>query len=128
MQAITAVDGSTRTGQPTRIYFGRTMRYAVWGLLLPVALWAQGHNYTQADVDGGAILYRSNCIGCHGPDGNLVTGIDLGHAQFRHVSTDEQIVNVILNGVPNSGMPGLAVTPTPGRCGRRLHPESRLGH
>ena len=51
-------------------------------------------------------------LGCHGPDGNLVTGIDLGHAQFRHASTDEEIVNVILNGVPNSGMPGLAVTPT----------------
>jgi putative heme-binding domain-containing protein len=112
MQEITAIDRNTRAGQPTGISFGVAMRYAVWGLILPAALWAQGHNYTQADVDAGAVLYRSNCIGCHGPDGNLVTGIDLGHAQFRRVSTDEEIVNVILKGVPNTGMPGLAVTPT----------------
>jgi mono/diheme cytochrome c family protein len=112
MQAITAVDQNTRAGQTTRISFGRTIRCAVWGLILPAALWAQVHNYTQADVDAGAVLYRSNCIGCHGPEGNLVTGIDLGHAQFRRVSTDEEIVNVILTGVPNTGMPGLAITPS----------------
>ena len=64
---------------------------------LCTAVWAQQHNYTQGDVDEGAKQYRTNCIGCHGPEGNLVTGIDLGHNRFRRVTTDEEILNVIIN-------------------------------
>ncbi len=90
----------------------RVMRYITLVLILPLAILAQDHTYTQGDVDAGAILYRSNCIGCHGPEGNLITGIDLGRGKFRRVSTDEEVVNVILNGVPNTGMPGQAIYPT----------------
>lgn len=69
------------------------------------ALLAQQHNYTPGDIEEGGRLFRLNCIGCHGPDGNMVTGIDLGRGRFRRISTDEEIVKVIQNGVPNTGMP-----------------------
>ena len=34
-----------------------------------------------------------------------MSGIDLGRAKFRRVSSDEEIVGVIINGVPGTGMP-----------------------
>ena len=73
---------------------------------------AQQHGYTPGDIEEGGKLYRSNCIGCHGPEGTSVTGIDLGHGRFRRVSTDEEIVDVILKGVPGTGMPGGIITAT----------------
>jgi putative heme-binding domain-containing protein len=77
---------------------------------LPAVLQAQTHNYTQRDIEEGARAFRSNCIGCHGPEGNQVTGVDLGHGRFRRVSTDEDIVHVIMNGVPGTGMPPFPLT------------------
>jgi putative heme-binding domain-containing protein len=82
-------------------------------LLLAVSagpLIAQQHNYTPGDIEEGGRLYRINCIGCHGPEGNLVTGIDLGRNRFRRVSSDEEIVHAIMNGVPGTGMPPNAIT------------------
>ena len=73
-------------------------------------LFGQQHNYTPGDIEEGGRLYRINCIGCHGPEGNLVTGIDLGRNRFRRVSTDEEIVDVIMNGVSGTGMPPNAIT------------------
>ncbi|HVH27861.1 MAG TPA: c-type cytochrome [Vicinamibacterales bacterium] len=66
---------------------------------------AQQHGYTQGDIEEGGRLYRINCIGCHGPEGDLVGGIDLGRNRFRRVSSDDEIVDVIMNGVPGTGMP-----------------------
>ena len=85
---------------------------AIVVLLLTVsvgALLGQQHNYTPGDIEEGGRLYRINCIGCHGPEGNLVTGIDLGRNRFRRVSSDEEIVDVITNGIPGTGMPPNAI-------------------
>ena len=73
------------------------------------ALLGQQHNYTPGDIEEGGRLYRINCIGCHGPEGNLVGGIDLGRNRFRRVTSDDQIVDVIMNGVPGTGMPPNAI-------------------
>ena len=34
------------------------------------------------DVEDGARTFASICANCHGPDGNLIAGIDLGRGQF----------------------------------------------
>lgn len=68
------------------------------------ALFAQ-HSYTPADVEDGGRLFRGNCVGCHGADGDLVPGIDLGHGKFRRASTDEDLVNIIRTGIPGTPMP-----------------------
>ena len=73
------------------------------------AVRGQQHNYTPGDIAEGGRLYRINCIGCHGPEGNLVGGIDLGRNRFRRVSSDDEIVDVIMNGVPGTGMPPNAI-------------------
>ena len=83
-----------------RLY--RTILIALWA---PVAAWGQAHSYTKSEVEDGMRLYRTTCISCHGSEGASISGIDLGHGKFRHVSSDESIVNVILNGVPGTGMP-----------------------
>jgi cytochrome c oxidase cbb3-type subunit III len=90
------------------------MRYAAFAALwlaTSVALLAQQHNYTPGDIAEGGRLYRINCIGCHGPDGDRVTGIDLGRGRFRRVKSDEDIVNTIINGVPGTGMPPNTMVP-----------------
>ena len=37
----------------------------------------------------------------------MVAGIDLGHGKFRRASTDDDIINTILNGVPGTGHAGV---------------------
>jgi len=74
------------------------------GLLFAGALLAQ-HTYTAADIENGGRLYRLNCTVCHGPDGDFVPGINLGRNKFRHANSDEEIEQIILNGIPNTGMP-----------------------
>jgi putative heme-binding domain-containing protein len=45
------------------------------------------------------------CVSCHGPDGDQVPGIDLGHGKFVYATTDRQLVDIILHGISGSGMP-----------------------
>jgi len=72
---------------------------------------AQDHSYTQGDLEEGAKQYRKNCIGCHGGEGASVTGIDLGRGKFKIATSDEDLVRIIQNGVPGTGMPATAMGP-----------------
>jgi cytochrome c oxidase cbb3-type subunit III len=63
------------------------------------------HAYTPNDVEDGGQLYRGACVGCHGPDGNLVPGIDLAHGKLRHASSDDQMAAIIRAGIPGTAMP-----------------------
>jgi putative heme-binding domain-containing protein len=71
-------------------------------------LMAQDHPGTQADIEDGGRLYRTACQGCHGPDGDKIAGIDFGRNQFKTASSDDQIIQVIRNGVPNTEMKAAA--------------------
>ncbi len=73
-------------------------------LLMAGALYAQ-HSYTPADVEDGGRLFRGNCVGCHGADGDLVPGIDLGHGKFKRASTDDDLVKIIRTGIAGTPMP-----------------------
>jgi cytochrome c oxidase cbb3-type subunit III len=66
---------------------------------------AQEHSYTPADIDNGARLYQSSCAGCHGPNGDMVPGIDLQRGQFRRATTDAEIIRIIQSGIPGTTMP-----------------------
>jgi putative heme-binding domain-containing protein len=78
-------------------------------LLSAGALWAQ-HGYTLADIENGGRLYRGTCSVCHGPDGDFIPGIDFSHGKFRRATDDESIERIIIDGIPNTGMPSNNLT------------------
>lgn len=63
---------------------------------------------TAYDIEDGGRAFELSCANCHGPDGDLIVGIDLGRGLYRRPLTDEEIVDMILNGIPDTAMP-----PTP---------------
>ncbi len=73
-------------------------------LLLPTAAPAQ-HSFTPGDIQDGEQLYLRNCAVCHGPDGNMVPGTDLGHGTFRRTATDDGLVQIIRSGISGTAMP-----------------------
>jgi putative heme-binding domain-containing protein len=84
------------------------MRMRLLPLLLGIAtagaLLAQ-HSYTPADVQEGGRLFRANCVLCHGPEGDQVPGIDLGHGRFRQTYSEDALVKIIQNGIAGTAMP-----------------------
>jgi putative heme-binding domain-containing protein len=71
---------------------------------------AQEHSYTQADIENGARLYQSSCAGCHGPNGDMVPGIELQRGQFRRATNDSEIMRLIQSGIPGTTMPPSSFT------------------
>jgi len=73
---------------------------------------SQDHQiYSSADIEAGGRLYRAQCAQCHGPNGDLVGGVDLRRGQFRRSSTNEDLAKVIANGLPGTGMPPFTLQP-----------------
>jgi putative heme-binding domain-containing protein len=60
---------------------------------------------TAFDIEDGGRAFRTSCANCHGPDGDQVAGIDLGRGQFRRHLSDQELVSIIRNGIPNTPMP-----------------------
>jgi len=73
--------------------------------LFAVACVAYAQHETGFDVIDGRQAYQSICANCHGPDGDLINGVDLGHGTFRQPYTDAQLTDIILKGIPNTPMP-----------------------
>ena len=59
-----------------------------------------------AFVDVGAVLYETNCQGCHGVSGEGGLGVALNDGLLATLS-DERIAEVIRDGLP-PGMPGFS--------------------
>ena len=76
-------------------------------LLLAGVLAAQEHvgQYSQADVEAGFNLYNSNCITCHGANGDSIPGVNLRSGQFRRVSSDADLNRLLQTGIPGTAMP-----------------------
>jgi mono/diheme cytochrome c family protein len=53
----------------------------------------------------GEQLYMENCVECHGPEGDAVPDVDLGHGRFRRATTDPELIGIVLRGIPNTAMP-----------------------
>jgi putative heme-binding domain-containing protein len=78
-------------------------------LLCSASLFAQ-QTPDAAKAAEGARLFRFTCAACHGPDGDRVAGVDLGHGKFRRTSTDEGLIEIIQKGIPGTSMPPNALT------------------
>jgi putative heme-binding domain-containing protein len=88
----------------TRRLFATT---AALALLLGIGgrLNAQEHGVTPVDIERGGQMFLTNCVSCHGPNGDGVTGVNLFSGQFRKATTDEDLVNVIRHGIAGTPMP-----------------------
>jgi putative heme-binding domain-containing protein len=73
--------------------------------------WAQ-HETMPPDAVAGASRFERSCAGCHGMEGNEVEGVELARGEFRRAKTDEELENIITNGIPGTAMPpsGLGVS------------------
>ena len=84
------------------------MRTAFFVLFLfPISfLTAQeDHGLTPSDIQRGGEMYLTNCASCHGPDGDRVSGVDLGSNHFRRAQTDNELYEIIRKGIPGTPMP-----------------------
>lgn len=73
------------------------------GPALHTVVYAQ--HETASDIADGGRVFRQSCANCHGPDGNEIPGIDLGRGVFKTAKTDDDLVGIILKGVPGTPMP-----------------------
>src|SRR5438093_12095935 len=62
------------------------------------------HEYTSSEIEAGKQQYAANCTRCHGPDGDAVANADIGHGKFRRATSDDELVRIIRNGVPETTM------------------------
>ena len=66
---------------------------------------AQHDGNMPREVREGARRYMASCSACHGPDGDGVGGANLAHGKFRRASSGEELINLIINGIPGTAMP-----------------------
>ncbi len=78
-------------------------------VLLPltalVAAHAGAQHATAFDIEDGRRVYQASCANCHGPDGNLIAGIDFGRGVYRRAYTDDELAVLIVAGIPSTPMP-----------------------
>lgn len=85
----------------------RTLTWLTLGIALASGS-ASAQHETAYDIQDGGRAFAQSCANCHGPDGDLIAGIDLGRGLYRHALSDAEIADIILNGIPDTPMP-----PTP---------------
>jgi putative heme-binding domain-containing protein len=86
-----------------------TLALTVWMAHLPSSTVLAQHE-TAADLLDGERAYRNSCANCHGPDGDVIAGIDLARGQFRRQMSDDDLVRIIRTGIPNTPMPPTNMT------------------
>ena len=63
------------------------------------------HQYTTEAIEAGSRVYTQQCALCHGPEGDLIDGIDLRRGQFRIARSDQDLRRVISSGAAEGRMP-----------------------
>lgn len=66
--------------------------------------------YSPADVAAGARVYAALCIGCHGPNGAAIGGIDLRRGPLPRASTDPALASILSGGIAGTGMPAFRMS------------------
>ncbi len=77
--------------------------FLVVSLALSGALAAQ--RFLPVEVEAGQRLFQANCTGCHGPEGDGIPGVNFSRGQYRRVSSDDDLLRIIVRGIPGTPMP-----------------------
>src|SRR5690348_2411170 len=65
----------------------------------------QTHSDSIITGEAGARLYFAYCSACHGSEGNAVPGVDFRSGKFRRASSDDDLMLIVLRGIPGTAMP-----------------------
>ena len=65
---------------------------------------ALAQHATAFDIEDGRRVYEASCANCHGPDGNLIAGIDFGRGLLRRAYSNDELAAIIVGGIPNTPM------------------------
>ena len=80
---------------------------AVFGQVDPEYVVPKENPYaTAADLARGEQLFKGQCGGCHGPNGEGGRGAVLAQPRLRHAADDESLFRLIRDGVKGTEMPG----------------------
>jgi putative heme-binding domain-containing protein len=82
-----------------------TITFLVLSFLLAQSRLALAQHETSADLFTGERAYQSWCATCHGAAGNQVANVDIGRGVFRRPYTDEDLVGIVMRGIPGTPMP-----------------------
>jgi ubiquinol-cytochrome c reductase cytochrome c subunit len=93
--------GGHRGGAAARHAAVRGMYAAV---VVLAAFGASAQHETALDIEDGRRVYEATCANCHGPDGNLIAGIDFGRGVFRRPYRNDELAALIVAGIPNTPM------------------------
>jgi putative heme-binding domain-containing protein len=66
---------------------------------------AQAHSDSLLTGEAGARLYFAYCSACHGAEGNGIPGVDFRSGKFRRASSDDDLMLIVLRGIPGTAMP-----------------------
>ena len=66
---------------------------------------AQARRYLPGEIESGGRLYQANCTSCHGPEGDGIPGVNFSKGQLRRTTSDEDLVRIIVRGIPGTSMP-----------------------
>jgi putative heme-binding domain-containing protein len=90
------------------------MRSLSIALLFGSWAWAQAPTASlfnaRVDPEQGRKLWSANCAICHGADGKGGRGPDLTTGQLRLGGTDDDLYQVMQNGIPGTEMPGFPLS------------------
>ena len=81
-------------------------------LFQPDALQAQevgDHQYTSEAIERGSRIYSRECALCHGPQGDIVDGVNLRAGIFKNVQSDHDLRRVITGGAGQGQMPAFGL-------------------
>ena len=78
---------------------------ALVSAVLATTVRAQQPTFDPVRLETGARLYASHCQTCHGPNGDATGGVNLRTGQFKRASTDLELMNTIVQGIPGTSMP-----------------------
>ena len=89
------------------------MRIASWLLALQMTVAVEPTarpKVTAQEVARGRTLFEAQCAYCHGADGDGGRGANLARPVLRRAPTDEALFRVVNRGIPETGMPGNAMS------------------
>ena len=67
------------------------------------------HQYTSEAIERGSRIYSRECALCHGPQGDIVDGVNLRAGIFKSVRSDDDLRRVVNEGAGQGQMPALGL-------------------